>query len=182
MSARDVLQGRVSDDRIRGKLVLVGTSAIGLLDLRTTPLDPVIPGVEVHAQVIENVLSNSMLSAPSWTIGAEIVTAVAVGLAIIIAAPLLPAAIVVALGALLIAGLIGISWYAFVAHNLLIDFTYPLISSWLIYLVLTFVNYFREQRQRHRSVRRLAFTCRRRWSNNWRNLRKSWCSAAKNAA
>jgi adenylate cyclase len=148
VSARDVLHGRVSDDRIRGKLVLVGTSAIGLLDLRTTPLDSVIPGVEVHAQVIENVLTNSLLSAPSWAIGAEIVTAVVIGLAIIIAAPLLPAAIVVALGALLIAGLIGMSWYFFVAHNLLIDFTYPLISSWLIYLVLTFVNYFREQRQR----------------------------------
>jgi adenylate cyclase len=149
VSARDVLQGRVSADRIRGKLVLVGTSAIGLLDLRTTPLDPVIPGVEVHAQVIENVLTNALLSAPSWTIGAEIVTAVVCGLAIIIAAPLLPAAIVVALGALLIAGLVGMSWYFFVAHNLLIDFTYPLMSSWLIYLVLTFVNYFREQRQRH---------------------------------
>ena len=40
------------------------------------------------------------------------------------------------------------SWYFFVAHNLLIDFTYPLISCWLIYLVLTFVNYFREQQQR----------------------------------
>src|SRR5205814_8904067 len=44
--------------------------------------------------------------------------------------------------------LIGLSLYLFVEHNLLIDFTYPLISSWLIYLVLTFVNYFREQKQR----------------------------------
>ena len=61
---------------------------------------------------------------------------------------MLPAAIVVALGVLLIGGLVGISWYFFVAHNLLIDFTYPLISCWLIYLVLTFVNYFREQQQR----------------------------------
>ena len=99
VSARDVLHGRVPDDRIRGKLVLIGTSAIGLLDLRTTPLDSVIPGVEVHAQVIENVLTNTLLSAPSWAIGAEIVTALVLGLAIIIAAPLLPAAIVVALGA-----------------------------------------------------------------------------------
>ena len=56
--------------------------------------------------------------------------------------------VVVVLGALLIAGLIGFSLYLFVEHNLLIDFTYPLISSWLIYLVLTFVNYFREQKQR----------------------------------
>jgi adenylate cyclase len=44
--------------------------------------------------------------------------------------------------------LIGISWYFFLAHHLLIDFTYPLISCWLIYLVLTFVNYFNEQQQR----------------------------------
>ena len=48
----------------------------------------------------------------------------------------------------MIAGFIGLAWYFFVAHNLLIDFTYPLFSCWLIYLVLTFVNYFREQRQR----------------------------------
>ena len=87
-----------------------------------------IPGVEVHAQVIESILSNALLSAPSWAIGAEVVTAVVFGLAIIIAAPMLPAAIVVALGAGLIAGFVGLAWYFFVAHNLLIDFTYPLIS------------------------------------------------------
>src|SRR5579863_2125564 len=148
VSARDVLQGSVAADRIRGKLVLVGTSAIGLSDNKTTPLDPVMPGVEVHAQIIESILTNALLSAPSWAIGAEIIAAVVFGLAIIIAAPMLPAAIVVALGGVLVVGLVGSSWYLFAAHNLLIDFTYPLISSWLIYLVLTFVNYFREQRER----------------------------------
>ena len=61
---------------------------------------------------------------------------------------MLSATTVVLLGAFLIAGLIGLSLYLFVEHQLLIDFTYPLISSWLIYLVLTFVNYFREQKQR----------------------------------
>jgi adenylate cyclase len=148
VSAADVLQGRTSTDRFRGRLVLVGTSAVGLLDIKTTPVEPAMPGVEVHAQILENVLTKSLLARPNYAIGAELVAAVVFGLAIIIAAPLLPASIVVALGALLIAGLVGMSWYFFVAHNLLIDFTYPLISSWLIYLVLTFVNYFREQRQR----------------------------------
>ena len=52
-------------DRIRGRLVLIGTSAIGLLDIKTTPVDPAMPGVEVHAQVIESVLTKSLLSAPS---------------------------------------------------------------------------------------------------------------------
>jgi adenylate cyclase len=148
VSAKDVLQGNVPTDRLRGRLVLIGTSAIGLLDLKTTPVDPVMPGVEVHAQILESVLTKSLLLNPNYAIGAELSAAVLFGLAIIIIAPMLSATIVVALGAALIAGLIGLSFYLFAAHNLLIDFTYPLISSWLIYLVLTFVNYFREQKQR----------------------------------
>jgi adenylate cyclase len=148
VSAADVLHGRLAPDRIRGRLVLIGTSATGLLDIKTTPVQPDMPGVEVHAQILENILTKSLLASPGYAIGAEIIAAVVFGLAIIIAAPMLPAAIVVALGAILIAGLISISWYFFVAHHLLIDFTYPLISCWLIYLVLTFVNYFREQQQR----------------------------------
>jgi adenylate cyclase len=148
VSAKDVLQGNVPPDRLAGKLVLIGTSAIGLLDLKTTPLDAAIPGVEVHAQILESVLSKSSLVNPNYAIGAELAIAVLFGLAIIVAAPMLPASIVIVLGGCLIAGLIGLSLYLFVEHNLLIDFTYPLISSWLIYLVLTFVNYFREQKQR----------------------------------
>jgi adenylate cyclase len=148
VSAKDVLQNHLSRDRLRGKLVLIGTSAIGLLDVKTTPLDAAMPGVEVHAEILESVLTKSPLSNPEYAIGAEVIMAVVLGLAIIIAAPLLSATVVVGLGAVLIAGLIGLSWYLFVAHSLLIDFTYPLVSSWLIYLVLTFVNYFREQKQR----------------------------------
>jgi adenylate cyclase len=148
VSAKDVLGGNVPADRLAGKLVLIGTSAIGLLDLKTTPVDATIPGVEVHAQILESVLSKSSLVHPNYAIGAELAVAVLFGLAIIVAAPMLPASIVILLGGGLIAGLIGLSLYLFVAHNLLIDFTYPLISSWLIYLVLTFVNYFREQKQR----------------------------------
>jgi adenylate cyclase len=148
VSAKDVLQGNVPADRLSGRVVLVGTSAIGLLDLKTTPLDAAIPGVEVHAQILESVLSKSSLVNPNYAIGAELALAVLFGLAIIVVAPMLPASIVIVLGGCLIAGLIGLSLYLFVEHNLLIDFTYPLISSWLIYLVLTFVNYFREQKQR----------------------------------
>jgi len=148
VSAADILNGRVPADRFRGRLVLVGTSAVGLLDIKTTAVEPAMPGVEVHAEILENVLTKSLLASPGYAIGGEIVAAVVFGLAIIVAAPMLPAGIVVALGAVLIAGLIGISWYFFVEHHLLIDFTYPLISCWLIYLVLTFVNYFREQQQR----------------------------------
>jgi adenylate cyclase len=102
----------------------------------------------VHAQILESVLTKSILLNPNYAIGAELVIAVLLGIGVIIAAPMLSPTVNVVLGALLIAGLTGFSLYLFAEHNLLIDFTYPLISSWLIYLVLTFVNYFREQQQR----------------------------------
>jgi adenylate cyclase len=148
VSATDILHGRFDKDRFRGRLALIGTSAVGLLDLKTTPVDPAMPGVEVHSQILENVLTKSSLTYPNYAIGAELIAAVLLGLAVIIAAPMLPAATVIVLGAGLIAGLVALAWYFFIVHSLLIDFTYPLISSWLIYLVLTFVNYVREQRQR----------------------------------
>jgi adenylate cyclase len=148
VSAKDILQGRVPPDRLRGRLVLIGTSAIGLLDIKTTPVEAAMPGVEVHAQILESVLTKTLLTHPNYAIGVELVVAVLFGLAIITVAPLLSPTVVVALGVLLVAGLIGLSLFLFVEQNLLIDFTYPLISSWLIYLVLIFVNYFREQKQR----------------------------------
>ena len=88
VSAKDILQGNVPPDRLAGKLVLIGTSAIGLLDLKTTPIDATIPGVEVHAQILESVLSKSSLVNPNYAIGAELAIAVFFGLAIIIAVSL----------------------------------------------------------------------------------------------
>jgi adenylate cyclase len=149
VSAKDVLQGTLSRDRLRQKLVLIGTSATGLLDIKTTPVQADMPGVEVHAQILESIVTQAQLSPIPDALGVEVITAVLLGIAIIIAAPLLSPIIVVALGAVLIAGLIGASWFFFVERSQLLDFTYPLLSSWLIYLVLTFVNYFREEKQRH---------------------------------
>src|SRR5215469_11851960 len=142
LSANDVLQGRVQRDNIEGKLVLIGTSAVGLLDVKTTPVSAAMPGVEVHAQVLESTLTNSLLTYPNYAIGAELLVALLVGLAIIVAAPMLRASIVIALGAILVAALIGASWYLYSQYNLLIDFTYPLMSTLFVYLTLIFVNYF----------------------------------------
>ena len=63
-------------DRMRGRLVLVGTSAIGLLDTKTTPVEPAMPGVEVHAQILESALTKSLLTHPNYAIGAELLLAV----------------------------------------------------------------------------------------------------------
>jgi adenylate cyclase len=108
------------------------------------------PGVEVHAQVLESMLTKSMLTSPNYAIGAELVAAVVIGGLIIWIAPILSPFLLLLFGAAMSALLIGTSWYLYTQQNLLIDATYPLISSILIYLTLVFTNYIGEQAQRRR--------------------------------
>jgi adenylate cyclase len=150
VSAADVLENRVPDERVARRLVLIGTSAVGLLDSKTTPIDPVMPGVEVHAQVLENILSESVLSSPNYAIGVELCAALLLGAGIIWLAPILSPALLLAFGVAIVAITIGASWYFYVQDRLLFDFTYPLLSSALVYLTLVFSNYISEQAQRRR--------------------------------
>lgn len=150
VSAKDVLEDRVAPARLGRKLVLIGTSAVGLRDIKATPIDPAMSGVEVHAQVLENVLTKSMLVYPTYAIGAELAAAVLFGLVIIAVGPILGASMMLALGALVGLGLAAGSWYLFSQQRILIDATFPLLATFLVYLTLIFINYFREQLQRRR--------------------------------
>jgi adenylate cyclase len=154
VSAKDVLEGTVAPDRIAGKVILVGTSAIGLLDIKTTPVDPTMPGVEVHAQVIEAAMTGSLLSYPFYAKAIELLVAFLVGGGIVIFAPMIDALPLLILGACVGAGLGAVSWYFFQEQSLLFDVTFPLMSSFGVYAALVFVNYVREQldRQRIRSA------------------------------
>ena len=148
VSAIDVLEGRVRPEMIAQKLVLIGTSAVRLLDTKTTPVDPVMPGVEIHAQVLESVLTRTVLTQPNWAIAAEFLAALVLGLLVIAFAPMFGPTTLVAVGALFATVLIGTSWYFYTQHRLLIDFTYPLASTTAIYLTLVFSSFVREQKQR----------------------------------
>jgi adenylate cyclase len=149
VSARDVLEGREQAlQTLAGKLVLIGTSAVGLLDIKTTPVDPAMPGVEVHAQLIENLTSGTLLQRPSYAVGAEVVTALAAGLLTVYLVPVVGALAVLAVGMALSGVLVGGAFYAFLQHGVLIDASYPLVSSIAVFWTLVFINYFREERQR----------------------------------
>jgi adenylate cyclase len=148
VSAVDVLEGRVAPEMIARKLVLIGTSAVGLNDIKTTPVSPATPGVEIHAQVLEAALTRSLLSQPPYAPILEFGAAVVLGLVVIALAPLFGPVTLVAVGALLATLLIGTSWYFYAQHRLLVDFTYPLLSTTAIYLTLIFSSFVREQAQR----------------------------------
>jgi adenylate cyclase len=148
VSAADVLDGSVAPEKIKGKLVLVGTSAAGLNDIKTTPVDPAMPGVEIHAQVLESALTHAVLAQPYYGPALEFLAALVLGLLVIAFAPAFGPVTLVVVGALFASALIGTSWYFYTRHRLLIDFTYPLLSTSSIYLTLIFASFVREQAQR----------------------------------
>jgi adenylate cyclase len=148
VSAVDVLEGRVAPEMIARKLVLIGTSAVGLSDIKTTPVSPAMPGVEIHAQVLEAALTKSLLSQPPYGPTLEFGAALVLGLLVIAFAPLFGPVTLVAVGALFATLLIGTSWYFYTQQRLLVDFTYPLLSTTAIYLTLIFSSFVREQAQR----------------------------------
>ena len=119
-------------------------------DIKTTPVSNAMPGVEIHAQVLESALTGSSLSRPAHATIFEFLAALVAGLLVIAFAPNLgPATAGLALGALFATGLIGTSWYAYqLTSGKLLDFTYPLMSTTAIYLTLIFSSFVSEQRKR----------------------------------
>ena len=146
----NVLEKTVAPEMIAGKLVLIGTSAVGLNDIKTTPVSQHMPGVEIHAQILESALSGAVISTPIYGIAVEFATALLFGLLVIAFAPLFGPVTLVALGAAFATALIGTSAYFYSQHKLLIDFTYPLMSTTSIYLTLIFSSFVREQAQRRK--------------------------------
>jgi adenylate cyclase len=146
--AINVLERTVAPDQIAGKLVLIGTSAVGLNDIKTTPVSRAMPGVEIHAQVLESALAGQVISQPIYGLVIEFAAALLFGVLVLAFAPMFGPITLVALGAVFASVLIGTSWYFYTQHRLLIDFTYPLMSTMSIYLTLIFSSFVREQAQR----------------------------------
>ncbi|MBJ6127460.1 CHASE2 domain-containing protein [Microvirga splendida] len=148
--AIDLLRGRAPTDALAGKMVLIGTSAAGLLDLKVTPVHPALPGVELHAQLLESALTGSTLSRPSYTAFIELVLTALMSVLLIVLAPKVNAGTLFALGGITAAVTLGVSWYCFTGLDLLIDYTFPLLSSFLIYAVLVCTNYVSVSADRYR--------------------------------
>jgi adenylate cyclase len=112
------------------------------------------PGVEIHAQVLETVFGKTALTTPHDIIAWEILGTLLVGLLIVILGPLLGATTLGVAGAVLAVGTVGLSWYFFDQKRILLDATFPLVSTFSVYAVLVFANYMREQadRQQIRSM------------------------------
>lgn len=89
VSATDVINGRVGKEVLEGAIVLVGTTAPGLMDMRSTPVGAVYPGVEIHANMIAGILDQSIKQKPAYVVGAEVVILLVSGLLLSLLLPVL---------------------------------------------------------------------------------------------
>ena len=133
ISAYEVLAGKVNPERLRHKIVLVGVSGVGVLDYKSTAVGEFAPGVEIHAQVIENLFNGVRLVRPDSAVRVEAALFILCGLILIAFIPRLSALqginLVVALVLLLLLG--GI--VAFRHFNMLFDFAWPAIGTLAIF-------------------------------------------------
>ncbi len=148
VSVGEVMEGMIDPKKIANKLVVIGTSAIGLLDLRATPLEGALPGVDVQAQMLETILAGEQLIRLDYATGLEILLALMASLLILALAPRLRPLAVAWLGVSVAAALLVLSWLLFDSHRILIDVTYPVLCSFTVFASVAFYNYTREERER----------------------------------
>jgi len=156
ISAADILSDHIPAGKIQGKIVFVGTSASGLKELKSTPFDPVFPGVEVHATVVDNILKKDFLSRPKWAAGLESVGMLVLGL--------LSAFILAWTGAIwssLFLGVVAVGvWQAsvwmFRNEGIFISPVLPLIVLACNFSLITFFRFWQEEQRVKERTRELA--------------------------
>ena len=129
LSAQDVLSGNFRPEVIRDKVVLVGNTALSLLDFKTTPLGQFVPGVEIHAQVIENLFNGVSLVRSESAPVLEAAVLALCGLLVILLVPRLTALEGVNLVAALAVFLVGAGIIAFRNYGWLFDPVWPTLGT-----------------------------------------------------
>ena len=136
LSIVDVLNDHIDPAELKGKIVLVGTTAPGLLDLRATPVGSVYPGVEVHANMISGMLDGRIKHRPPYVVGAEFVLLLTSGLAMALVLPLLTPLTSTLTTLLVLVSVLATNIMVF-QHG---DLVLPLASGLVMMLVLFTLN------------------------------------------
>ena len=147
-----ILQGDLPEAEMRrlfeGQIVFIGTGAIGLRDIRSTPTQAGELGVVIHAQAAEQMILGRFLTRPDWAAGAERVLMVALCLLIALSAPALGALRGGVLATLALGGVLVGSWLAFRNSGLLLEPIFPALGVVSVYIAITAVSFYREERAR----------------------------------
>ena len=143
-----VLAGEVPQEEIEGRIILVGTSAPGLLDLRATPVDAAVPGIDIHAQVLEHLLTGTFLERPDYALALEEFVIIVLGLMLALVLPRVSATASGAIGLLTIALVLMSGWAVFRYWNVFFDPSYPALVMGCMTAGITFYTYHTAEAQR----------------------------------
>ncbi len=135
---------------LKGSICLIGTSAAGLKDIRATPLNPAVPGVEVHANVIEQIITQTFINRPDWAVGAEISYLLALGLLLLYVLSRGGAMWSGPIAAAAMGGSVWLSWHAFASWRWLLDPVLPAFGLFLVYGTWSVASFVRAERDKRR--------------------------------
>lgn len=152
VSAADVLAGALKPEDIEGRIVLIGTTAPGLLDLRSTPVNPAYPGVEVHANVISGMLDSVYKLRPEYSQGLLFVTVLAVGFLLSVMMPILSATWSLLVALIVLAASVTINSLLYFQAGLVLPVAVVLLLVLAIFMFDVAYGYLAESRSKRQMV------------------------------
>ena len=150
VSATDVLNGHIAPDQLDGAIAMVGTSAIGLGDLVSTPVDARLPGVFIHALVLKGIMEESFPYRPDWAAGAELAKVVTTGVLLTLSLVLLSPWRMLAMGALVVSALVAGNVWLWTSRGIDLSLALPLLLGLGLVGVNLSDRLLRENRTRRR--------------------------------
>lgn len=146
ISAADILAKRLASEQLRGKIILVGTSAPGLQDLRITPVGQTYPGVETHANVISSMLDGKSIYKPDYALGVEVALLILVGLALAFVLPALTATSALGFSVSMLLVPTALNLFLFSEYGMVFPLATLLLLSFMAYMLNMSYGYFVESR------------------------------------
>jgi len=144
----DILNDTVSADLLKDKIVLVGATATGIYDLRVTPFSNIFPGLEIHANVIDSILSRDFLHKPGWAAIFDIMAIIVSGMLLALLLPRLGPLLGSVAAISIFSGYIVLCQYLFSSKGLILNIVYPVSVIILIYVGITVHKYISESSQK----------------------------------
>ena len=148
LSAGSVLNGSAAPEKLDSHIVFIGTSAVGLQDIRSTPIEATVPGVEVHAQLAEQMLTKTFLVRPEIANGAEFIYLAVIGLLLVWLMPRLSAGRMAVVAVVFIGIALAAPWFAFSEMRLLFDPIYPPVTLAAIYIIGSAMAFMQAEKER----------------------------------
>ena len=147
------MHDRVDPAQLKDKIVLVGTTAPGLMDMRATPVDEVYPGVEVHANMISGILDKNLKERPAYMVGAEVVWLLLIGISLSFLLPLFTPAKAILASIFTLISTAGLSLFVWQNGNILMPVANSLMMIALLFALNMSYGYFIESRTKQQITR-----------------------------